>query len=305
MNLSPESSIGFVGLGVMGAPMCRNIAAKHQGPVIAFDNNPQALDDIASANVTVANSLDELANHADIVFLSLPGSPQVRAVCTGDNNNPGTLAGAGNPPAVIVDLSTTDVASARSVATDLQGRGIQFADAPVARTREAAQRGELSIMVGASDALFEQIAPLLHYMGSDVTRCGDTGCGQVMKLTNNALVFENTLALAEMMIIAERAGVDNAVFLDALSKGSGDSFVARNHGVKAMQPRAFPDKSFPSAYAIKDLAYVLELAGQNGVTARVADLARRYYTTEANQDTGARYFPCVIELIDRNEPLAD
>ncbi len=200
----------------------------------------------------------------------------------------------------MVDLSTTTVASARDIAERMRALDVAFADAPVARTREAAQRGELSIMVGADEALFARIEPLLRYMGTDVTRCGGVGCGQVVKLINNALVFENTVALAEMMVLGERAGVQPATLLDAVSKGSGDSFVLRNHGRKAMLPRSFPEKSFPPEYVLKDLGYVLELATQTGVAAHVTRLSQRYYEATARQGFGGRYFPAVIEIVDRD-----
>lgn len=292
--------IGFVGLGVMGGPMCRNVALKHAGAVIAFDMNPDAFQALEGTKAQRAASVAEVAAQADIVFLSLPGGPQVEKVCD-------ALTGGARRPAVIVDLSTTTVASARAVGEKLAALGVAFADAPVARTREAAQRGELSIMVGAEEALFARIEPLLRYMGSDVTRCGGVGCGQVVKLINNALVFENTVALAEMMVLGERAGVQPGVLLDAVSKGSGDSFVLRNHGRKAMLPRQFPEKSFPPEYVLKDLSYVLELASQTKLSAPVAELAQRYYAATANNGFGGRYFPAVIEVIDRNigpEPAA-
>ena len=202
-----------------------------------------------------------------------------------------------------MDLSTTTVAVARTVAEQLSPRGIAFADAPVARTREAAQRGELSIMVGADEALYARIEPLLRYMGSDVTRCGGVGCGQVVKLVNNALVFENTVAIAEMMVLSERAGVPPAVLLDAVSKGSGDSFALRNHARKAMLPREFPEKSFPPEYVLKDIGYVLELAAQVGVSAHVTQLAQRYYAAAANNGWAGRYYPAVIEVVDRDIEL--
>jgi len=287
--------IGFVGLGVMGGPMCRNMALKHGGDVVAFDANATAFAALDGTKARRASSLDELAG-ADLVFLSLPGGPQVESVCLGAKG----LAQGARKPAVIVDLSTTAVAAARSIAERLKERGVAFADAPVARTREAAQRGELSIMVGADAALFARIEPLLRYIGTDVTHCGAVGCGQVVKLINNALVFENTMALAEMMVLGERAGVQPATLLDAVSKGSGDSFVLRNHGRKAMLPRQFPEKSFPPEYALKDISYVLELAGQTGVAARVTELAQRYYDATAKNGYSGRYFPAVIEVIDRN-----
>ncbi len=296
MKHDAEVVIGFVGLGVMGGPMCRNMAQKHPGSVIAFDMNPNAFEILAGTQARRADSLLDIAAQADIVFLSLPGGVQVEQACLGQNG----LTSGKRQPSVLVDLSTTTVALARDVHDRLQALGVEFADAPVARTREAAQRGELSIMVGAGKSLFERIAPLLHYIGSDVTHCGAAGCGQVVKLINNALVFEHTVALAEMMVLGERAGVEPGLLLDALSKGSGDSFVLRNHGRKSMLPRDFPAKSFPPEYVLKDLGYVLELASLEGVTAHVAELAQRYYTASVNSDLGGRYYPAVIEIVDRN-----
>ena len=286
--------IGFVGLGVMGGPMCRNVALKHPGAVLAFDSSDAAFDAVKETKARRVASLAELAEQADIVLLSLPGGPAVEAVTLGAN---GLTAGA-RKPQVIVDLSTTTVASARAVGERLAALGVAFADAPVARTREAAQRGELSIMVGASAELFARIESILRYMASDVTLCGEIGCGQVVKLINNALVFENTVALAEMMVLGERAGVAPGTLLDAVSKGSGDSFVLRNHGRKAMLPREFPEKSFPPEYVLKDISYVLELASSTGVQAQVTELAQRYYTATAQNGFSGRYFPAVIEVID-------
>ncbi len=288
--------IGFIGLGVMGGAMCRNVALKHEGDVVAFDMQPAAFDILKDTKARKAESVAGVAESADIVFLSLPGGPQVEEVCLGESG----LTSGDTTPSIIVDLSTTTVDTARSVASRLKEIGISFSDAPVARTREAAQRGELSIMVGADPELFALLDPLLHYMGSDVTRCGEVGCGQVVKLANNALVFENTMALAEMMVVGERAGVDPEVLLDAVSKGSGDSFALRNHGRKSLLPREFPEKSFPPEYALKDLGYMLELASQMGVSAHVTQLAERYYRATANNGWKGRYYPAVIEVIDRN-----
>lgn len=285
--------IGFIGLGVMGGPMCRNMALKHSADVIAFDMFAAAFEAVDGTKAKRAASVAEIAAQADVVFLSLPGAPQVEAVCT-------TLTEGARKPGVIVDLSTTAVAAARAIAERLDKLGVAFADAPVARTREAAQRGELSIMVGAPDALFARIEPLLRYIGSDVTHCGAVGCGQVVKLINNALLFENVVALAEMMVVGERAGVAPATLLDAVSKGSGDSFALRNHARKAMLPRQFPDKAFSPEYTRKDISYVLELAKQVGVDAHATQLADRYYASTAENGFSGRYFPAVIEMVDRN-----
>lgn len=282
--------IGFIGLGVMGGPMCRNLATKHAGEVLAFDLSAAAREALHDSRAVPAADISAAIAAADILFLSLPGSAQVEAVCR-------DVTESGRPGLLVVDLSTTTVASARRVAALLETTGMGFADAPVARTREAAMRGELSIMVGATETVFARIRPLLGHMGTDVTHCGGIGTGQAVKLINNALVFEHVAALAEMMAIGERAGVEPAVLLDAVSRGSGDSFVLRNHGRKAMLPRSFPERAFPSDYVLKDIAGLLELAGDTAVSARMTETARDYYAALVRRGQGSRYFPVVLELI--------
>lgn len=292
---SPVAFIGpiaFIGLGVMGGGMCANVVRKHGGTVHAFDLDAGALAAQVANGAIAAGSVGEAAHEAEVIFLSLPGGKQVAAVCE-------EIAGNAQPGAVVVDLSTTSVAEARAVAARLAEAGIAFVDAPVARTRQAAIDGTLSIMVGASEDLFARVAPLLGYMGSDVSHCGEVGCGQVVKLINNCLLFEHVAALAEMMVVAERAGVTAERLIAAVSLGSGDSFALRNHGLKAMAPRQFPEKAFPSPYALKDLGYAIELAQQTGVDPQMAELATSYYQRAVDAGIGAKYFPAIIELVDR------
>ena len=283
--------LGFIGLGVMGSGMCRNLVRKSGDAVLVFDMVPDAIEEQVRTGARAAARLAEVAHVADVIFLSLPGGKQVDAVCA-------ELAEHARPGTTIVDLSTTGVAEARAIAARLADKGIAFADAPVARTRQAAIDGTLSIMVGASEELFARIEPLLRHMGSDVTRCGEVGCGQVVKLINNCLLFEHVAALAEMMVVAERAGVTPAKLIEAVSLGSGDSFALRNHGARAMAPRAFPEKAFPSTYTLKDLGYAIELAEQMGVEPKLPRLAAQYYQAAVDAGFGEKYFPAIIELID-------
>lgn len=285
-----SATIGFVGLGVMGGPMCRNIALKHDGEVIGFDLVPQAAEALTGTKGKFVSKIEDIWASADAVFLSLPGGPQVEKVCEG-------IMSQARKPKVVVDLSTTPVATARKVAEALGKHGVAFADAPVARTREAAQKGQLSIMVGAPEALFRQIEPWLRYMGTDVTHGGGVGAGQTLKIINNTLLFENVIAIAEMMIVAERAGVKPEVMIEAVSKGSGDSFALRNHAVKSMLPRTYPEKSFPPEYVVKDLSYALELAAQTNVPAHAAELAMKYYKATVDGGYAGKYFPAVIEIV--------
>ena len=285
-------SLGFIGLGVMGGGMCANLIRKQAAPVQVFDMNPDALAAMVAIGGQTAPSLEDIARGADVIFLSLPGGTQVHAVC-------GAIAAVARPGTVVVDLSTTAVADARAAANMLADKGIAFADAPVARTRQAAIDGTLSIMVGASDALFARIAPLLAHMGSDVTHCGEVGCGQVVKLINNCLLFENVAAISEMMVVAERAGVTADKLIEAVGLGSGNSFALQNHGKNAMAPREFPLKAFPSTYTLKDLGYAIELAEQVGVEPRVARLAASFYRQAVDAGLGDEYFPAIIKLVDK------
>ena len=197
-----------------------------------------------------------------------------------------------------MDTSTSSVALTREIGARLAARGIGYADAPVARTREAAARGELSIMVGATDAVFEHVRPILETMGTDVTHCGPVGCGQVVKILNNMLVFQNTAALAEAIAIGRRNGVAPELLLPTIAKGSGDSFVLRSHGMKSMLPRDFPERAFSTRYAIKDLSYALEMAAASGVEVPGADLAMQRLKASEQAGNGEKYHPAVLLLID-------
>ena len=285
--------IGFIGLGVMGEPMCRNLALAQDRPVIAFDLAPAPLGRLATEGVRVAAGLDEIADAASVIFLSLPGGPEVDRVMRG----PGGLMEQARHGQVIVDMSTAPVDLERALAGELSARGAGFADAPVARTRQAARDGTLSITVGATPEIFAQIEPLLACMGSDVLHCGPVGCGQVVKQMNNMVLFQTVAALAEAMAIGKRSGVSEELLLTALANGSADSFALRNHAMKAMLPRDFPEIGFSTDYAIKDATYALELAEAAGVDARGARLALETLQRSSAAGQGGVYFPALLRLI--------
>lgn len=287
------STLGFVGLGVMGEPMCRNLAAKSGARVVAFDLRPEPLARLAEVGVASLPRVADIVEAAEVIFLSLPGGAEVEKVCLGD----GGIVDLARPGQTVVDLSTAPVALARRLAAALAEKGAGFADAPVARTREAAIAGTLSIMVGADAATFDKIRPLLACMGSDVTLCGGVGCGQVVKILNNMVLFETVVALAEALTIGERAGVDGALLFETLGKGSADSFALRNHGMKSLLPRNFPANAFSTLYAMKDLGYALDLATEAGVDAAGARNVARLLEESRRRGNGDVYFPAVIEAI--------
>lgn len=286
-------TLGFIGLGVMGEPICRNLAAKSGAHVIACDLRPEPLGRMAKAGVETSDRVIEVARRADLVLLSLPGGEQLSDVCRG----PHGLMANGHCGQTVVDTGTSPVGLSRELAAQFESQGIDYADAPVARTRHAAEQGTLSIMVGARPEVFERIQPFLACCASDITHCGDVGSGQVVKLMNNMVVFQTVVALAEALTVARRAGVDGQLLLEALSKGSADSFALRNHGMKALLPGEFPERAFPTDYALKDLSYALDLASDAGLELFGAQTTRRLLEATSEAGFGARYFPALLNVV--------
>jgi 3-hydroxyisobutyrate dehydrogenase-like beta-hydroxyacid dehydrogenase len=286
----PITSIGFIGLGVMGEPMCGHLARRAGLPVYAHDLRAEPLARLEQAGVKPA-SLADIATRCDVILLSLPDGKAVDSVVS--QLEPHLRA-----RQCVVDTSTSSVTLTRRIGERLAAKGIQYADAPVARTREAASRGELSIMVGATDETFGRLRPILETMGTDVTHCGPVGTGQVVKILNNMLVFQHTAALAEAIALGRRNGVPADVLLPTLAKGSGDSFVLRNHGMKAMLPGVFPERAFSTRYAMKDLSYALEMADEAGLDVAAARLTMQRLRQADEAGYSEQYHPVVLKVID-------
>lgn len=289
------NTLGFIGLGVMGGRMCRNLAQKSQKPVIAYDVDAAKAEALAAHGVKAAGSIADVVRQADIVFMCVPGEPQVREVAFGDN---GLVANARSGQ-TIVDMTTATVEVNREVAAALAEKGCDFADAPVARGVPAAENGTLAITVGASDDVFERIKPYLACMGAEISHCGGVGNGQVMKLMNNMLIFQTVNALAEAMAIATRAGVDRSRVFEILSKGSADSYCMRKHG-SHMVTGEYPDDQFPTTYSLKDLRYALSLADTVGVNAESAKLAEKKLVEAIDRGYGQFYSPVIYKLFEED-----
>jgi len=289
--------LGFIGLGVMGEPICRNLLTKSGIPTRVLDARPEPVQRLAGHGAVAAASQRELIEQADVVFLSLPSGEIVDAVA----HAPDGLLAVERPGQIVVDLSTTSVDIARRLGREFAERGKTLIDAPVARTRAAAEAGTLSVMVGATPQLYERVLPLIRTFASDVTLCGPIGCGQVVKILNNMVLFENVAAISEAKAIAERAGVEPGLLFDTLSKGSGDSFALRNHGMKAVIPGEFPERAFSVEYARKDLRYALRLAQEHGVPARGAQYVDDLFEDAIGAGDGARYWPVISRLFDEGK----
>jgi 3-hydroxyisobutyrate dehydrogenase-like beta-hydroxyacid dehydrogenase len=285
--------IGFVGVGVMGEPMCRNLARKSGRSVIAFDRDGAQLERLAAFEVGVAESPMALSALCDIIFMALPSGKHVEAVCSGED---GLIAHA-RAGQIIADLGTSPVDLTRRLAGELAKKGAHYADAPIARTRQAAEDGTLSIMVGAAPETFAAIQPLLACCATDITHCGPVGSGQIAKILNNMVLAETVVALSEALVVARRAGLEGKVLFETLMKGSADSFALRNHGMKAVLPNVFPERTFSTDYMRKDIGYALDLAAEVGARIHGAELASRLLEETSEAGFGDFYWPVVSRVI--------
>ncbi len=283
--------IGFIGLGVMGEPMCHNLHQKSGRSVIAFDIDQAPLDRASAADMEVAGSLEELAQRCTYIFISMPSGVQLQQICNG--LMPHMRSGQ-----TIVDTTTAPVALTKDLAARFHDIGVDYADAPIARTRQAARDGTLAVMVGTSPEVFARIKPLIACYANDITLCGDVGSGQVVKILNNMIVAETVNAIAEALTIGRRAGLDDALLLDTLAKGSADSFVLRNHGVKAMLPGIFPLRAFSINYMLKDMSYALDLAKETGVEVKGARTTNEVLQDGAKGALAEAYWPAFLAVID-------
>ena len=292
--MTAYKTIGFVGLGVMGEPICRNLVKKSGARVIAFDLSAEPLERLRADGAEIAGSVADVIKQSDLLFLCLPSAKHVRAVFEGDGILKNVRSGQ-----IVVDLGTSSVSQTRDFAKQLVAKGAAWLDAPIARTRQAAQDGTLSVMVGGPRELYDAVEPLIRCFATDVTHCGDVGAGQVTKILNNMVLFETVNALSEAVAVAKASGVDPKLLLETLSKGSADSFALRNHGLKAIVPGVFPERAFSTEYALKDLSYALELAGDAGIKLRGAELIGRILQEAIDAGSGESYFPVIAKHISR------
>ncbi|MGH6740695.1 MAG: NAD(P)-dependent oxidoreductase [Bradyrhizobium sp.] len=292
--MSSYKTIGFVGLGVMGEPICRNLVKKSGARVVAFDLAAEPLGRLRADGAEIAAWLAEAIKPSELLFLCLPSAKHVRAVFEGD----GILRNI-RERQIVVDLGTSSVSQTRDFAKQLAAKGAAWLDAPIARTRQAAQDGTLSVMVGGPLDLYDAVEPVIRCFATDVTHCGDVGAGQVTKILNNMVLFETVNALSEAVAVAKSAGVDPKLLLETLSKGSADSFALRNHGLKAIVPGVFPERAFSTEYALKDLSYALELAGDAGIKLRGAELIGKILQEAIDAVSGDNYFPVIAKHLGR------
>jgi len=250
--------LGFIGLGIMGAPMSRNLL-KAGYPLVICGRDPLTVDALVADGATGAESPRAVAEQVDIVITMLPNSPQVSEVVLGTD---GVVEGAGRGT-VLIDMSSIAPLVSRQIAEQLAARGIEMLDAPVSGGQPKAIEGTLSVMVGGKQHVFEKCYDVLKAMGQSVVLAGDIGAGNITKLANQIIVALNLAAMSEGLVLAHKAGVEPEVVYQAIRGGLAGSAVLDAKAPLIMD-RKF-DPGFRIGLHMKDLANVLDTSHELGV----------------------------------------
>ena len=250
--------IGFVGLGIMGKPMAKNLL-KAGYELVVFDINQEAVAEVVAAGAVKAENAKEVAAKSEAVITMLPNSPHVKTAVLGEN---GVLAGA-KPGLILIDMSSIAPLAAQEVAAAVAKQGVEMLDAPVSGGEPQAIDGSLSIMVGGKQEIFDRCVELLSKMGKSVVRCGDIGAGNTTKLANQIIVALNIAALSEALVLATKAGVDPELVFNAIRGGLAGSTVMEAKAPMILAGNFKP--GFKIDLHIKDLANAIETGHDVGV----------------------------------------
>ncbi|MDR1315375.1 MAG: NAD-binding protein [Spirochaetales bacterium] len=284
--------IGFIGLGIMGGAMVRNLAKKFPG-VRAYDADKKKTAAAVSQRITAARGTEEIGKTCDIVFLSLPNSAIVQAVVLGE----GGLSSFMKKGAVIIDTSTTEARTEIVIEAALKERGIGFLDAPVSGGEKAANEGTLSFMVGGEEKIFKNMKKYMAAMGSSVVRTGAISMGQVAKCVNQIIVGSTFSAIAESFALGTKAGLDPKVLYDAIKGGWAGSKLL-DVAAKDMFSREFKPGGTVDIHW-KDLGYCLSVAQDLDVFTPMTALVHEFFKAARANGDGKKSQPALVRLWER------
>jgi 3-hydroxyisobutyrate dehydrogenase len=286
------TSVGFIGLGNMGNPMALNVR-KNGFPMTVFDIESKVMQNLIEAGARGASSAREVAQSADVLITSLPGSPEVEAAYLA----PGGLVDSAKSGAILVDLSSVLPATPRKIEARAREKGLQFLEAPVSGGVTGARAATLAIMVGGEAAALERVRDVLKCIGPNITHIGPAGAGNTIKAINNMMSNVNAIAMMEGLAVGLKAGLDLKTMADVITKSSGNSnALARVE--RALIPRNF-EPGFKVALMNKDLETFNSIAKELHVPVSFSNVAQRYQQTALAAGLGEKDTSVVFTLIER------
>lgn len=283
--------IGFIGLGIMGKPMARNLL-KAGYPVVVHNRSRGAVDELVREGVQAAATLKEVAERGEVIITMLPDSPDVEVVYSGEQ---GIFSGA-KPGQLLIDMSSISPVVARKLATEAAKRGCDMLDAPVSGGEAGAIGATLSIMIGGKGPAVERAMPIFQTLGKNIVHVGEAGAGQVTKAANQMVVGTTIAIVGEALVLAKKAGVDPAKVRQALLGGFAQSKILEAHGQKML------DRNFKPGFRIrlheKDMKIAVATGSEYGVPLMVTSVVGQMMTAMKGMGHGDLDHAALVEFVE-------
>ena len=288
--------IGFVGLGLMGHGMAKNLVTKGYPLTVRANRNRKPLEDILAAGAKEVKTNADLARGNDIVFLCVTGAPQVEEIINGKDG----IASVAHAGLIVVDTSTSEPATTTKMREELAAKGVLFVDAPLARTPVEAELGKLNIMVGADDATFEKLKPVLGAFCENIIHAGPAGHGIVLKLINHFIAQSIAVATAEACAAAAKSGLSIAKLHQVISAGGVNSGIFQMIVGKMLENKGdLTGMKFTIDNARKDLRYYTHFAESLPVPAIVGEAVHQSLVNASIMGYGDKFVPSLIEMQEK------
>lgn len=289
----PGQIIGFIGLGIMGQPMAKNLIDAGY-TVIGYNRSEGPVNELVEYGGHKGESPADVGEKADIIITCLPNSPHVKDVVLGDNED-GLISGMGRGE-TLIDMSTISPVVAEEIAETLNENGIDMLDAPISGGEEGAIEGTLSIMVGGEPTVLDSNREILQELGDNITHCGSNGSGQVTKACNQIVVGGTHQAVAEALMLAECAGTDLEAVLEAITPGAANCWSLEARAPDVIRGNFEP--GFFSSYQYKDLRIATDAGKEYGAPMPSTSVAHEMYKAMENTGRGQDDHSAVIQILE-------
>lgn len=281
-------TIGFIGLGIMGEPMAKNIVTKHNDKVFVYDHKDERIESLKSVGAVGCRDEFEVCKNADLVISMIAKTAQVEALF--EKLLPEIRSGQ-----IFLDMSTIDPNASKAIAERVREKGADLLDAPVVKSRPAAESGTLGIYVGGAKATYEKALPILKYMGNNIIHLGENGAGLVMKLCHNALVSQIQNGVNETATLAASFGIDILTFAEAISYGGAGNFYLDT------KKTPIHDENYTPAFSIenmaKDVHLALTLAAAQGISMPGEENVGKVYDKAVAEGLAGEDFCATIKIV--------
>ena len=287
--------IGFIGIGLMGHGIAKNLVTKGFPLTVRVNRNRAPLADLLAAGATEVKTNADVARNADIVILCVTGAPQVEEIINGKDG----IATVAHKGLVVIDTSTSEPATTAKMREALAEKGVRFVDAPLARTPVEAELGKLNIMVGADDATFAELKPVLAAFCENIIHAGPAGHGIILKLINNFIGQAITTATAEALAAAAKSGLSIRKLHEVISAGAVNSGLFQMMVGKMLDGGDLTGLKFTLVNAMKDLRYYTHFAESLPVSAIVGEAVHQSLVNANLMGFGDKYVPSLIEAQEK------